>query len=334
MPEPDDLPARFRLFDPPTPLERLGRIGAELGHPALWVKRDDAMPLGLGGNKLRSLEFWVGEALRQGADTLVVAGQAVSNQCRLTAAAAARAGLGCVILHNSDPPSRIEGNLLLSHLYGAEIAFLGPVGEAERAVAARARVAELERQGRRPYLVGDPVLGAIGYVAAARELLGQAAGMGVRLAHVVVPGSMGPTEAGLIHGLVAGGFAGRVHVISVEYPRAESKRRVDEVLAGLAERLGPPGVAPATVASFDNSFLAPGYGIAGPAATEAMRRFARTEALLLEPTYTAKPFAALLALVATGVIGDSEPACILHTGGVPSLFAGAATLPQRDDGGP
>src|SRR5699024_5065703 len=96
---------RVRLLDGPTPLQRMRRIEAETGHRGLYVKRDDAMSLGLGGNKVRSLEFWIGEAMAAGADTLLVAGRAVSNQCRLTAAAAARLGLGCVVVHNDDPPS-------------------------------------------------------------------------------------------------------------------------------------------------------------------------------------------------------------------------------------
>ena len=191
---------RITLLDSPTPLERLHRIGAEIGHEALFVKRDDVMALGLGGNKLRSLEFWIGEALEQGCDTLLVAGQTVSNQCRLTAAAAAKLGLACVILHNADRPAEIEGNLLLNHLYGAEIFYLGPVDEAARQEAAEEKARELRKAGRRPYIIGDPVLGALGYVVAAGELLGQASTAVRNFEHIVIPGSMGPTEAGFLYG--------------------------------------------------------------------------------------------------------------------------------------
>jgi 1-aminocyclopropane-1-carboxylate deaminase/D-cysteine desulfhydrase-like pyridoxal-dependent ACC family enzyme len=141
---------RVRLLDGPTPLQHLERIEALTGHGALWVKRDDAMPLGQGGNKLRSLEFWLGEARAQGADIVLVAGQTVSNQCRLTAAAAARLGLECLILHNDDAPAVVQGNHLLARLYGARFRFLGPIDEDARGARVAEAAAELRSAGRRP----------------------------------------------------------------------------------------------------------------------------------------------------------------------------------------
>jgi len=310
-------------------LEQLHRIGAEIGHQALFVKRDDAMALGLGGNKLRSLEFWIGEAVNQGCDTLLVAGQSVSNQCRLTAAAAAKIGLDCVILHNADRPTRVEGNLLLNHIFGAEIFYLGPVDEAARQEATEHTARELRKAGRRPYIIGDPVLGAVGYVVAAEELLNQASEAVGDFDHIIVPGSMGPTEAGFLYGLLRGGFTGQVHVISVEYDVDEMAARIETIFAGLEEKLGELGVGPSTIAKYDDTFLGPGYGMKSPAATDAMKRFATSEALLLEPTYTAKPFAALLSMIEGGTIPGSASVCALHTGGVPSLFASCSTLPSE-----
>lgn len=311
---------RVSLVNSPTPLEPLHRIGAEIGHKALFVKRDDVMALGLGGNKLRSLEFWIGEALERECDTLLVAGQPVSNQCRLTAAAAAKVGLACVILHNAEPPARIEGNLLLNHLFGAEICYLGPMDESARQEAAEEKADELRKAGRRPYIVGDPLLGALGYIVAAEEFLHQASEAVGSFDHVVIPGSMGPTEAGFLYGLLRGGFAGQVHVISVEYGADEMAARIEAIVAKLVEKLGAPDVELAKIARYDDSFLGPGYGVTTHAATEAIRRFATSEALLLEPTYTAKPFAALLSMVEDGLIPGNAPVCALHTGGVPSLF--------------
>ena len=316
---------RISLIERPTPLEQLHRIGAELGHRALFVKRDDVMALGLGGNKVRSLEFWIGEALSQECDTLLVAGQPVSNQCRLTAAAAAKVGLDCIILHNADRPERIEGNLLLNHLYGAEICYLGPLDEAARQIAAEEKACELRKSGSRPYIIGDPVLAAVGYIVAAEELLRQASETVGSFEHIVVPGSMGPTTAGFLYGLLQGGFTGRVHVISVEYGVDEMAARIEAVFAKLVEKLGALRGGPSTIARFDDTFLGDGYGITSPAAAQAMKRFATSEGLLLEPTYTAKPFAALLSMIEDGSIAESEPVCALHTGGVPSLFA-ASTL--------
>jgi D-cysteine desulfhydrase len=312
---------RVSLVNSPTPLEQLHRIGVEIGHRALFVKRDDVMALGLGGNKLRSLEFWIGEALERGCDTLLVAGQPVSNQCRLTAAAAAKMGLDCVILHNADCPAQIEGNLLLNHLYGAEICYLGPLDEAARLEATEEKARELRKAGRRPYVIGDPVLGALGYVVAAEELLQQASEAVGNFDHIVIPGSMGPTEAGLLYGLLRGGFTGQVHVVSVEYGANEMAARIETIFADLEQKLGALEVGPPMIARYDDTFLGPGYGVTTPAAAQAIQRFATSEALLLEPTYTAKPFAALLSMIEDGLIPSSAPVCALHTGGVPSLFA-------------
>lgn len=287
----------------------------------MFVKRDDAMALGMGGNKLRSLEFWAGEALDRGCDTLVVGGQAVSNQCRLTAATAAKLGLDCIVLHNDDPPERLDGNSLLSHLYGATTRYLGPVTEEEREEAVGTFAEELRRSGKRPYIVGEPVLGAVGYVVAAEELLRQCATAIDDLQHIVIPGSMGPTEAGLTYGLLAGGFAGQVHIISVEYDALELTGRVLKIFEGMERLLGELATDPATIWRFDDNFLAPGYGTLNNAAADAMQRFAASEAILLEPTYTAKPFAALISMIETGVIAPESSVCALHTGGLPTLFS-------------
>ena len=315
---------RISLLERPTPLQQLHRIGAALGHQALFVKRDDVMALGLGGNKLRSLEFWLGAALDQGCDTVLVAGQPVSNQCRLTAAAAAKIGLDCIIMHNADRPARFEGNLLLNHLFGAEICFLGPMDEASRQTATEKKAHALREAGRRPYIVGDPVLGAAGYVVGAEELLRQASETVGAFEHIVIPGSMGPTEAGFLYGLLHGGFTGTVHVISVEYVVDEMTARIERIFAMLAAKLGALEGGPATIARYDDTFLGPGYAKTSPAAEQAIKRFATSEALLLEPTYTAKPFAGLLAMIESGVIPARSPVCALHTGGVPSLFAALA----------
>jgi 1-aminocyclopropane-1-carboxylate deaminase/D-cysteine desulfhydrase-like pyridoxal-dependent ACC family enzyme len=296
------------------------RIEAETGHRGLYVKRDDAMSLGLGGNKVRSLEFWIGEAMAAGADTLLVAGRAVSNQCRLTAAAAARLGLGCVVVHNDDPPPHDEGNLLLSRLYGADIRFVGPVDEDERGQCVEEVRRGLEADGRTPYVVGEPVTGALGYVAAALELREQALESGTDLRHVVLPGSMGTTEAGFLFGnaLLGGPFT--VHLVSVEYEVEELARRIEVIYRGLSERTGDvPRSSGRT--QYYGEYLGQGYARPTPEALLAIRRLAAAEALLLETTYTAKPFAALLDLVERCVLPPDEPVCAIHTGGLPALFA-------------
>lgn len=312
---------RIDLVGGPTPLEPLLRIGRAVGHPQLWVKRDDCMPLAFGGNKVRSLEFWLGEARAQGCDMLVVAGGLASNQCRLTAAAAAKTGLEALVLYAGDIAAPLGGNALLTQRLGAQIRRLGPVSEEERGQLARQAVSELAAAGRKPYLIGDPVRGALGYVRAAEELAEQARAAGLGLRHLVLPGSMGPTEAGMIYGAAVLGLPWTFHLPSVEYEAEVLRHRIAEIVAGLARLVGraPPPDWPGRV-RIDVGQLGEGYGIPTTASLRAAGLFAAHEALMLEQTYVAKAFAGLLSAVETGAIPRDEPACIVHTGGTPSLF--------------
>ena len=320
---------RVDLLDGPTPFQRMSRLEAATGHGSLWAKRDDVAALGLGGNKLRSLEYWIGEAGRTGCDVLVVAGAPESNQCRLTAATAARLGLDCLILHGGDPPDSEVGNLMLNRLLGAEIRFLGPVDEAERGRRARAATEELARAGRRPYLIGDPTVGALGYARAAEELARQARAADVALRHVILPGSMGPTEAGFLYGCARLGLDLTVHLVSVEYAAAELEARIAGIVAGLEHHAGSAiGDGWRRRLRIHMDQLGPGYGRPTPESTAALATCARLEGFFLEHTYTAKTFAGMLRMLADATIPADEPACFLHTGGTPALFGQVARDPS------
>jgi len=320
---------RVELLAAPTPLERMARIGAAVGHDGLWVKRDDVMSLGLGGNKTRSLEYWLGEARTMDCDMLVVAGAPASNQCRLVAAAGAKAGIETHVLYAGAEPRALMGNAQLTRLFGARISWLGPMGEGERGRRAKQAVEELLAQGRRPYLIGDPVIAALGYVRAAQELADQARSIDLR--HVLLPGSMGPTEAGFIFGSAMIGAPWTIHLVSVEYPEEELRRRVAVLLEALQARTGfTLSTDPLARMRIDIAQLGAGYGIATEASVEASAMFATHEALILEQTYVAKTFASLLQKVGQGTIKPREAACVLHTGGVPSIFETGPGNPAAD----
>lgn len=313
---------RYGLVKAPTPLQRLPNFERKLGRPGLYMKRDDLMEIGLGGNKLRSLEFWLGAALRQGADIVLVAGGATSNLCRLTAAAASMAGLDCVIIHNAEDTAANREHSFLNRLFAAETRFIGAVGEEERAEAVKAAATELTRQGRVPYIVGDAVLGALGYVLAAFELHEQAQREPEPLRHVFLAGSMGPTEAGFIFGNAMLGHPFEVHLVSVEYEQAELEARIRRIYEGLGQRTGlSVGGLDQAPLHYHMDHLGGGWGIPTPESEAAILSFARTEGILIEHVYTAKTCAGFLDLVASGDIPRDEPACILHTGGTASLFS-------------
>lgn len=302
-------------------LQRLRRTETALGRPGLYVKRDDLMAIALGGNKLRSLEYWLGAAEQMHADVVLVAGTALSNLCRLTAAAASMAGLECLVFHNApdDPAARRAS--FLNRLFGASVRYLGPLDELQRAQKVQAAAAELLGQGRRPYIVGDPAVGALGYLRAAEELSSQCRQMAQPIRHVFLPGSMGTTEAGFILGNALLDYPFEVHLVSVEYQERELRERVRTIYESAAALIGLDRMP------FDETrirchmgFLGAGYAQSTAEAERAILTFARTEGFLLEPIYSAKTFACFLDIARRQELPESEPMCVIHTGGVPSLF--------------
>jgi 1-aminocyclopropane-1-carboxylate deaminase/D-cysteine desulfhydrase-like pyridoxal-dependent ACC family enzyme len=313
---------RHRLLTGPTPLQRLERTERVLGVSGLYVKRDDHMEIALGGNKLRSLEFWLGQALQDSADILLVSGGPASNLCRLTASAAVIAGIECIVLHNEDDNSITQRESFLNKILAASVHFLGPVTEEQRAVETGKMAGELRAQGRIPYIVGDEVIGALGYVYAAEELLTQSRENGANIRHVLLPGSMGSTEAGFIFGNTLLGNPFDVHLISVEYDEPELTACIEKIHNGLATHTGLGSM------DYDHSrvhihmdYLGDGYGKPSDAAEQAILRFARTEGIFLEHTYTAKTFAGFLDLVQHKAFPEGDGVCVIHTGGVPALFS-------------
>jgi len=314
---------RFALLDGPSPLQPLPRFSAALGRGAdIWIKREDLLPLAFGGNKLRNLEFLVGAALAEGADTLVTSGRRWSNHCRLTAAAGARAGLDVHLVLTGPPrqPGQEGPSQVLDELLGATVHVTTGEDRAERAARVEAVVAELRANGRRPYSIGvggtGPV-GAAGQVLAGLELAGQLSAQGIGGAAVVLPSATGGTQAGLLTGLaLAGPPAHRVIGIAVAAPTAELTPTILALLDGLAPLAGAR--VPSSAVELDDDQLGDGYGRPTAAASEATRILARTEGILVDPIYTAKALAGLVDRVRDGRLHG--PVVFWHAGGLPGLF--------------
>ncbi|MEJ3748132.1 pyridoxal-phosphate dependent enzyme [Actinomycetes bacterium KLBMP 9797] len=307
---------RVALAALPTPLQPMDRLGERLGLPPgrLWVKRDDLTGLALGGNKARKLEYSAAEALAAGADTLVTGGAAQSNHVRMTAAAAARLGLGCVAVLTGTEPSTWEGNLLLSELLGVQVRWAGRVDYAGLN-AAITEAADIARQdGSRPYVLpvgGASLAGDLGYVTAAVELRRQLPD----LALVITADASGGTHAGLVAGLGD-------HRLVLGVDTGNRPDLLDAVPRMAADAAGAAGLpAPTGSARLDRGQIGGGYGQPTPAGRHALELAARTEGLLLEPVYTAKAMASLLAHAIGGRLPEG-PVVFLHTGGYPELFIG------------
>ncbi len=309
----------------PTPFEPLPRLGAALGMEpgALWVKRDDVNGLGGGGNKARKLEYLCADAIARGCDVLVTGGGQQSNHVRMTAAAANRLGLACVVVVPGDLPASATGNVLLDELLGPETVRVATGGkELDYYAVEAAIVATTERlagDGHRPYGIpvgGASPVGALGYVWAAAELLGQAVdAMGAEPEIVVVADGSGGTHAGLAVGL---GDHGRILGVDVG-----ARPDLDSVLpaktAEVAALAGLPEPSGAVVVDHDQVGRA--YADLTDACRDALVLAARTEGLLLDPVYTGKAMAGLVAARADGRIGPTTRTVFLHTGGTPALFA-------------
>jgi 1-aminocyclopropane-1-carboxylate deaminase/D-cysteine desulfhydrase-like pyridoxal-dependent ACC family enzyme len=320
-PDPTRFP-RFPLLDGPSPLEALPRFSAAVGgHVEIWIKREDLLPLAFGGNKLRNLEFLVGAALADGADCLVTSGRRWSNHARLTAAAGARAGLGVYLVLSgpaTDPPN--PGSKL-GELLGATVHQARTDERSEREALVRTVVDDLRAAGRRPSVIGvggSGVTGAVGQVLAGIELADGAAGLGLALDDVVLPSATGGTQAGLLVGLRTAGAAARVRGVAVAHPADELRPTVAGLVAGLGALDGLAVVSDEEIELTDDQ-LGSGYGQPTEASEAATRLLARTEGILIDPIYTAKALAGLIALARSRAL-DGHRVVFWHAGGTPGLF--------------
>jgi D-cysteine desulfhydrase len=297
----------------PTPLQPAARLSAALAGPSILVKRDDLTGFALGGNKVRKLEYLLGDALAAGSDVLLTGGGPDSNHCQAAAAAARVAGLTCELVLYGDEPR--QPRLELARRSGASVAFTGDPGRASVDGALADRAEQLRAAGRRPYVVprgGATALGAVGYALAVSELTGQLAELGTDPEVVLVATGSCGTQAGLVAGTVAAGRRWRVVGATVSRPPAECCDRVLRLACGCAALLGSPAPEERDVELVDAR--GPGYGVASADGDTAAGLAAATEGLLLDPVFTAKAMAVLVATIGAGLSG---PAVFVHTGGIP-----------------
>ncbi len=309
------------LLQGPTPIERMPRLSAVLGGgPTLLVKRDDAIPFAFGGNKVRKLALVAGKAKADGADTLITAGGVQSNHARATAAAAARLGMRAVLVVNGEPQPRPTANALLDRLLGAEIVYVQERDQRMPKIAELA--AKCRADGRRPFPIpigASTPLGALAFALAVAELVDQMPAPDV----IVHATSSGGTQAGLVAGCRLLGLHTRVLGISADDSSSSLQAAVRAIVSGIADelRMDPTGLARGTPIEVDDRFVGGGYGVPTEASAEAIELTARTEALFLDPTYTAKAMAGLIAYVRQQKFTSGQTVLFWHTGGQVGLFA-------------
>lgn len=307
------------------------RLSAHLAGPKIYVKRDDETGLGMGGNKLRKLEFLLGEALAQGADTVLTVGALQSNHARQTAAACARLGLACeLILRRGSLASEAylqNGNMLLDRLFGARLTVIDSHASREEVMAGRAEA--LRSEGRAPYCIpvgGSCATGNLGYAVCAEEVLMQAGDHGEKFSAVIVATGSGGTQGGLVAGLQVKGSDLRVIGIAVEGTRAEQEALAYRQAAETAMLLGGKTAVPPGCVQVLDEYAGPGYAKPTEAMREALHLAGSLEGLVLDPAYTGKAFSGRIGLVRAGHFSNGESILFLHTGGAPGLFAYPGSL--------
>lgn len=317
---------RVRMFPTPTPLEKLDNLSRALGGPEIWIKRDDCTVVATGGNKVRKLEYLMGEALAQGADHIVTQGAVQSNHVRQTAAVARKFGMTCTALlehriETNDRDYLTSGNVLLDRLFDCAIEYR-PSG-LDMNAEAEAKGAALREAGAKPYVIpggGSNRVGALGYVGCAQELMQQADELGLRIDRIVSATGSAGTHAGLVVGLQGCNANVPVLGIGVRNPKPVQEANVHRLAEATAAYVGVKGGIPRDSVVANCDYVGPGYGQPTPGMTEAVLMLARLEGILLDPVYSGKAMAGLIDLIRKGQFAKSERVVFLHTGGAVGLY--------------
>lgn len=297
----------------PTPIQKLENISREL-NTNVYVKRDDLTGLGLGGNKVRKLEYLMADARSKGAEVVFTTGGAQSNHAMLTAAAAGKLGMKAILILKKKGVMDIQGNLLLEKLMGTDVRFLD-TDDFEDIYKEMDRVGE---QLGKPYykipLGGSNALGTLGYVECAREIRDQ----GIRFHRLICAEGSGGTMAGLALGAKLFLPGTRVTGMMVDNdPFEEITLRLMREAAALLE-----ADIPIEKGDFDlRNMTGPGYAIPSEEGNRAVELMAAREGIFLDPVYTGKAFAGLLRMASEGLLSPEENVLFLHSGGAGGLFA-------------
>ena len=326
---------RLRFAHLPTPLEPMENLSRLLDGPNIWVKRDDCTGLAGGGNKTRKLEFLMADAEQQGADTIITQGAVQSNHARQTAAIAAKLGYECYLLlenrtGSDDPDFLANGNVLLDDIYNARLSDFPAGTDMNQEMLSLAE--ELRVAGKKPYIIpggGSNRIGALGYVNAAYELVGQCNDQGLKVDHIVhATGSTG-TQAGLVTGLTAIHSGIDLMGISVRALKEAQEENVYRLACETAEFIGSSAALNRSDVVANSDYVGEGYGMPTDGMIEAVEMTARHESILLDPVYSGKAMAGLIDLVRQGFYRREENIVFIHTGGAQALSGYRSLFGQR-----
>lgn len=317
------MPERIALANVPTRIEKLERITKKLGGPEIYIKRDDQTGTEISGNKIRKLEFSIKEAMDQGCDTLITCGGPQSNHCRATAAAAAKLGLGCIVLLRKDETTP-QGNLLMDHLLGAEVRMISPEAfEFEREQIMGAMLDELAAKGKKGYIIplgASNGIGSFGYYACMEEIVRQEKELGFQFDRIIITVGSGGTYAGAFYANRVMGRSTAVTGINISGDAAYFKSTIQAILQesfGYTE--APVSYTEADIDIIDG-YVGLGYALNQPEELRFIAELAALEGIILDPVYTGKAFRGMVAEIEKGHFGKSEKILFIHTGGLYGVF--------------
>ncbi len=317
---------RVHLAHLPTPIEEAARLSQALGGPRILFKRDDLTGAGLGGNKVRKLEFVIGRALAEGADTLVVCGGFQSNLARIAVAMGNRMGLQVELVLGGVPGEKRElaGNLLLDHLYGANVHLVDTQPRWDFGTALQDVAATLRAQGRRPFLVplgGSSPEGMMGYVNATHEMLAQFYDMKIQPDYLFVAVGSGGTYSGLMLGALNLPVSYQVIGISVSRTAEFLYDKLPGDMDAAGSQFGLEKTPVRADMIIHDEYVGDGYGEMTAGCREAIQLVAKTEGVMLDPVYSGKCMHGMIDQIRRGAIPADATVVFLHTGGWPALFA-------------
>ena len=322
---------RYPLTFGPSPVHPLRRLSQDLGGPEIWAKREDVNSgLAYGGNKTRKLEYFIPEALDQGADTLVSIGGVQSNHTRQVAAIAASVGMKAVLVQEKwvDWPDAVNdkvGNILLSRIMGADVR-LDPSGFGiEFKDSWRKAIEDVERAGGTPYPIpagaSDHRLGGLGFANWAYEVQQQEKELGIFFDTIVVCTVTGSTHAGMIAGFAGQDRPRRVIGIDASATLDKTRAQVERIARNTAELIGLGRDLRDDEITVLEGWAGDLYGIPVQSTIDAITLTGRLEGVILDPVYEGKSMAGLIDLVGSGQIAPTSTVLYAHLGGQPALNA-------------
>ena len=325
---------RLELAKLPTPLDRVENLGKSLGDLDLWFKRDDLTGFGLGGNKVRSLEYLAADAMKVNSNILITGGSPGSNHVRTTMAVAAHLGLKGVAVLSGTRPSKANGNLLLNQLLDAKLIFTGNPDRSYIDNYIEDEAESLRGKGESPYMIrrgGVSSLGCIGYVSAAVEICSQLQSLNLNPDILLCATGCGVTQAGLLVGFKLMGLNCRLYGITVSRTRDECIAYIKQLINETEDVLGLESrVKNDEIFVFDE-YIGDGYSVPTSEGIDAIRLVAQTEGIFLDPIYTGKAMAGLTDLVKKDLIGSDNTVIFLHTGGSPSIFSNSTIISNSNN---